>query len=796
MYLQWLGKQLDSKFSLTVKKFGFRDLLREPILRYPKGGEVFRDGWDYSKERTSGVAMTYTFKLARRLARFRTGMLLGIVFTSACAGTDSAVGPESGSNPLSPTSLDVFPDSASIDVSGEMQFAAQTVADSEGTAATYYGRGRWRRIVRVKLNPDSVAVAAGTVRTFAASGQTAYGSVVTPFVRWTATGGTVDSTGKYIAGTLPGKFRVIATAIGDVADTATVVITPPGQTIDRVELNPTSATLAAGATQQFTAVGKTGEGATVPTLATFSATGGTIGHSGLYTAGQTAGTYRVIATDSAAGRADTAVVTITGGSPAPAPVLEAVVLSPPTVSLAPGGQQDFNAVGKMTDGSTKSINVSYTATGGAITTAGIYAAGIVAGSYSVIATLAGGTLADTAAVTITAPVPTLQAVVLTPASVTLQSGATQQFAVSGRMSDGSTTPVNVTYSATGGTITSSGNYTAGSVAGSYRVIATQNGGTLADTSTVSVTTPPPSSSCLRTVNVSTMASLTTALNAALPGDCILMAAGTYGASANLTISRSGTSANPIVIQGPGSSAILDMNQRILSQTASYVQLRKFRITDMPGVGFWLSGVTGAVLDSMELDHSGQELLKLYNASHHNTIKNSWFHHSGQTAPQYGEAIYISNSGNAANPLQFTNTYNQILHNRFGPNVPGDHIDLKPGADRTTIRGNTFDGTGAWAGGPAAGNGANVTVGSSHNVIDGNTVQYGKPHAFGFAVGGGVAQVGNLITNNVVDLQNILNLPDPRYGFNFTVNTNNPTSNAFKCSNTTINGTRSNMACTP
>ena len=63
--------------------------------------------------------------------------------------------------------------------------------------------------------------------------------------------------------------------------------------------------------------------------------------------------------------------------------------------------------------------------------------------------------------------------------------------VSGVWSDGGTTAPAVTYSATGGTITSGGLYTAGSTAGTFRVIATQQGGTLADTAAVTITAPPP-----------------------------------------------------------------------------------------------------------------------------------------------------------------------------------------------------------------------------------------------------------------------------------------------------------------
>ncbi len=49
------------------------------------------------------------------------------------------------------------------------------------------------------------------------------------------------------------------------------------------------------------------------------------------------------------------------------------------------------------------------------------------------------------------------------------------------MSDGSTSAVSVNYSETGGTITAGGLYTAGSTAGTFRVIAVRQGDTKADT---------------------------------------------------------------------------------------------------------------------------------------------------------------------------------------------------------------------------------------------------------------------------------------------------------------------------
>ena len=71
-----------------------------------------------------------------------------------------------------------------------------------------------------------------------------------------------------------------------------------------------------------------------------------------------------------------------------------------------------------------------------------------------------------------------------PESSDLPTGGTEQYAVYGRLSDGDSVSVDVTYTATGGTITAGGFYTAGGTSGSYRVIAEETESGLADTSTV------------------------------------------------------------------------------------------------------------------------------------------------------------------------------------------------------------------------------------------------------------------------------------------------------------------------
>ena len=72
---------------------------------------------------------------------------------------------------------------------------------------------------------------------------------------------------------------------------------------------------------QFAAFGRTDSGDSVPVAVTFKASGGTITETGLYTAGQTPGQFRVIAT--AERMADTSAVTLAatsgGGTPEPEP---------------------------------------------------------------------------------------------------------------------------------------------------------------------------------------------------------------------------------------------------------------------------------------------------------------------------------------------------------------------------------------------------------------------------------------------------------------------------------------------
>jgi hypothetical protein len=200
-------------------------------------------------------------------------------------------------------------------------------------------------VTRVRVTPRQPTVVAGETIGFTAEGRIPGGEKVPIGVTWTATGGTIDPAGVYRAGHLPGSYQVIAENVaGNLADTVRVQVTAPtlpdttleqpvptpgpeptpepepepSQPVVRVVLRPSTVLHATNATHQYAAFGRTSVGDSVSVAVVFQATGGSITQGGLYTAGQTAGTYRVTA--ASGGLADTTVVTLSatsGGGTAP-----------------------------------------------------------------------------------------------------------------------------------------------------------------------------------------------------------------------------------------------------------------------------------------------------------------------------------------------------------------------------------------------------------------------------------------------------------------------------------------------
>jgi hypothetical protein len=305
--------------------------------------------------------MTYTFKLARRLAVLRV----------AGAGALLALGLGCDAEPLDPAGSD--PSAESVDIL-----------------------------------PDSLTVETGQPVKFAAYARRVAGETGAPVaVDWTASGGSITSTGLFTAKSV-GTYVIYGRRRhgGRVpADSSVVTVVPPPASLVRVIVTPDTATVAIGATRAFSAVGKLSDSTTAPLGVVWTATGGAVDPSGVYTAGTAAGAYQVIATNTAGTLADTALVTIPAPAtppppPPPPPPVTSLVVTPASTSVRAGGSQRFTGYGLDAAGDSLPVTLQYVATGGTITSAGLYTAGTTAGTYRVIAKQATGTLADTAVVTV------------------------------------------------------------------------------------------------------------------------------------------------------------------------------------------------------------------------------------------------------------------------------------------------------------------------------------------------------------------------------------------------------------
>ncbi len=383
--------------------------------------------------------MTYKHKLARRLAISRTLRMVPVLLLLA-ACNDEATGPDTGLPQLTELTT-VVPAAATIQTKQRIRFHSETAG----------------------------------------------GKLVSTRLTWKSSGGSITADGVFSA-TAPGTYKVVGRGHGHQRpDTSTVTVVSPPSDVVGIQISPGTASLESGASRTFTAMALLADGSSAAAGVTWDATGGSIDAGGAYQAGSSSGTFTVVARWVGGALADTAQVTIT--PPGTAPTLTQVIVRPSTYTLPTGGTKQFRAYGRNSLGDSVAVQATFSATGGAISASGVYTAGSTAGTYRVIASASG--LADTAPVTLSTPTstPTLTDVVVKPASYSMTIGTNKQFSAYGRNSLGDSVPVQVTFSSTGGTVTSSGLYTAGVTPGSYRVVASANG--VADTAALTLSSPTP-----------------------------------------------------------------------------------------------------------------------------------------------------------------------------------------------------------------------------------------------------------------------------------------------------------------
>jgi hypothetical protein len=212
-----------------------------------------------------------------------------------------------------------------------------------------------------------------------------------------------------VAGKTPGTYLVVARTYNGLADTAKVVVSgSTGGTTRQVVLSPSSATVETGEQRQFGLTGKASDGSTFSVRPSYQVTGGTVSSSGVFQAGRTPGTYRIIGTDANTGLADTSAITVTadeddgndGGT------IASVSVSPSSTGIRVGDTQQLSATVRDGNGNTVgSAQVTWTSSNRSVAT--VSASGVVtglSGGQTTVTATAGGK-SDDASITVTSVAP-------------------------------------------------------------------------------------------------------------------------------------------------------------------------------------------------------------------------------------------------------------------------------------------------------------------------------------------------------------------------------------------------------
>jgi uncharacterized protein YjdB len=342
-----------------------------------------------------------------------------------------------------------------------------------------------KTLASIAVSPATATIATGATQQFAATATYSDGSTanVTTSAAWVSSKpavATINAAG--LASALSSGSTTVTATLTGVSGTAAVTVPqpPPPVTVTSIAVTPPTASIAAGATQQFVATATYSNGTTgnVTTTATWTSSKPTVATvaSGLATA-VAAGSTTLTATLN--GINGTATLTVT-------PILTSISVSPAAPSISVGATQQFAATGTYSDGSTKPLTTAtWTAANPAIATisASGLATAVASGGTKITASsngISGSTTLTVSGLTVS----------VSPNTATFAIGATQQFTATATPAGGSPTDVTATaqWSTANGAVATvaSGGLATGVAAGSTTVTASYNGITANATITVTV----------------------------------------------------------------------------------------------------------------------------------------------------------------------------------------------------------------------------------------------------------------------------------------------------------------------
>ena len=302
------------------------------------------------------------------------------------------------------------------------------------------------KIVSISLTPASATVPVGGHAHFTATGVFDDSSTqnISASSTWTSTNTAVatvgSSSGTYglVSGVSAGSANVNAGfTYGGASATGSRAVTVSSATLVSISVTPSSALVAPGSGQQFTATGTFSDGSrqNITQSVTWSSSDNTVAtvNSSGTAIGQLAGTVTITAQSGSPSASASLVVESSA--------LTSIQVKPQSPSTPATTQVQFQAIGTFADGSTQNLTSTVTWTSSASSIATI---SNTSGSLGVATAIQPGTTTispvfqgqvGTANLTVTNA--TLVSISVTPSSPAITANSTQQFTAKGTFSDGS-----------------------------------------------------------------------------------------------------------------------------------------------------------------------------------------------------------------------------------------------------------------------------------------------------------------------------------------------------------------------
>ncbi|MDM4770227.1 Ig-like domain-containing protein [Solimonas sp. SE-A11] len=378
-------------------------------------------------------------------------------FTATAVFTDNSTQPVTGTATWSSSSASVASVSNAAGTAGLAQALqvgeAEIKADYSGFSVKAALTVTPARLSRIEVTPASADIPVGRTQQFAATGvySDATTQPLTESVVWTSSDAAVLEIGnaagsKGLAAARALGSVTIKAAVDGVEGSTPATVTPA--VLNSIQISPANPRLAVGFDLPLQATGLFSDGTrrdvtadvtwntADPSIATIGNTAALKG----VARGVAAGTTGVSATQGAVSAST--LLTITSAT------LAAIEVAPVNKSLPLGLKQQYEAVGRFSDGSTQNLTTQVTWSS---SDAAVASMSNAAGSAGLATSVAKGTVTITAthatingSTTLTVTDAALVSIAVTPAAAAIPKGTTQQFKAMGSFTDNSTVDITTT----------------------------------------------------------------------------------------------------------------------------------------------------------------------------------------------------------------------------------------------------------------------------------------------------------------------------------------------------------------